>query len=101
MSKLTAREKEVLLLIAAGYENKEIAEKLKISIHTAKAHSLNIINKLSTKNRHSATINALKNNLIKLEEIEIIDKAYFYEGNRLQRGMINGKDKMQTMRKLL
>jgi DNA-binding NarL/FixJ family response regulator len=44
--KLTPREREVLQLIAEGYKNKEIAEILKISVKTVRAHRTNIMQKL-------------------------------------------------------
>lgn len=51
---LTSREKEVLELLTQGLSNTEIAEKLIISTHTAKAHVCNILTKLSvTEDRKS------------------------------------------------
>ena len=44
--KLTPREREVLQLIAEGYKNKEIADILKISVKTVRAHRTNIMQKL-------------------------------------------------------
>ena len=44
--KLTAREREVLQLIAEGYQNKEISDILKISIKTVRAHRNNLMQKL-------------------------------------------------------
>jgi DNA-binding NarL/FixJ family response regulator len=48
---LTKREIEVLRLICNGDDNNEIAEKLYISRHTAKAHVKSILRKLGAKNR--------------------------------------------------
>lgn len=48
---LTAREVEILKLIAIGYENKEIAKVLYVSIHTVKAHIERIFRTLNAKNR--------------------------------------------------
>lgn len=46
LDKLTNREREILQLIAEGYQNKEIAEILKISIKTVRAHRNNLMQKL-------------------------------------------------------
>jgi len=43
---LSSREAEIIQLIAAGMTNKEIAEKLFLSIHTIKTHRKNIIKKI-------------------------------------------------------
>ena len=51
---LTEREEDVLHLVAEGLPNKEIAETLGISLHTAKTHVSVILRKLSVSNRTSA-----------------------------------------------
>lgn len=61
---LTEREFEVLRLIVDGYSNAEIAEKLFVSIHTAKAHVCNILQKLSVDDRTQAAIKALKDGMV-------------------------------------
>lgn len=61
---LTDRELEVLKLIVDGYSNAEIAEKLFVSIHTAKAHVCNILQKLSVDDRTQAAIKALKDGIV-------------------------------------
>ena len=61
---LTYRELEVLKLIVDGYSNAEIAEKLFVSIHTAKAHVCNILQKLSVDDRTQAAIKALKDGIV-------------------------------------
>ena len=48
---LTAREEEVLRLIAQGYSNKEIAAKLKIAVKTVESHKANLMEKLELRNR--------------------------------------------------
>ncbi len=53
-SGLSARELEVLNLIAAGMSNKEIAEKLFLSLPTIKSHSANLFDKLQVKRRTEA-----------------------------------------------
>ena len=62
-SNLTAREIEVLDLIAEGMLNKEIAKKLFISEKTVKNHVSNIFKKLNVSDRTQAAIYAFKHNL--------------------------------------
>lgn len=61
---LTKREYEVLCLIADGYDNQEIADKLVVSLSTARAHVHNILGKLYVENKHQATVLALKEGLV-------------------------------------
>ncbi len=61
---LTERETEVLRLIVDGFSNADIAEKLYVSIHTAKAHVCNILQKLSVDDRTQAAIKALKGGIV-------------------------------------
>ena len=62
---LTNREQEVLLLIAEGKSNQEIADSLFITLKTVKTHVSNILSKLEVEDRTQATIYAFKNGLIK------------------------------------
>jgi DNA-binding NarL/FixJ family response regulator len=57
---LTSREKEVLLLIASGISNTEIADNLSISSNTVKTHLYNIYNKIRVPNRLQAALWAAK-----------------------------------------
>jgi NarL family two-component system response regulator LiaR len=57
---LTEREREVLGLIAKGFNNREIAKALTISEKTVKTHVSNILNKLHLADRTQAAIYALK-----------------------------------------
>jgi DNA-binding CsgD family transcriptional regulator len=66
---LTTREKEVIKLIALGFANKEIADKLFISIHTVISHRKNITEKLGIKSISGLTVYAIMNNLLDLENI--------------------------------
>jgi len=61
---LTDRELDVLRLIVDGFSNQEISEKLVVSIHTAKAHVCNILQKLSVDDRTQAAIKALKDGIV-------------------------------------
>jgi NarL family two-component system response regulator LiaR len=61
---LTAREREVLLLIAQGYSNQDIADQLFITLKTVKTHVSNILTKLEVDDRTQATIYAFKHHLI-------------------------------------
>lgn len=62
---LTTREYEVLLLIAQGQSNQEIAETLFITLKTVKTHVSNILAKLEVADRTQATIYAFKHGLVK------------------------------------
>ena len=57
---LTAREAEVLRLVAAGRTNKEIASELVLSVHTVERHLANAYRKMSVRNRADATAYVLK-----------------------------------------
>lgn len=61
---LTAREKDILKLVALGKSNKDIAEELVLSIHTVKNHLKNILQKLCVEDRTQAAILAIKENLV-------------------------------------
>jgi two-component system, NarL family, response regulator LiaR len=62
---LTDREREVLTLMVEGLNNKQIAEKLVISVSTSKFHVSSILSKLTVTSRTEAVALALKNNLVK------------------------------------
>lgn len=63
---LTERELEVVKLVAEGLVNKEIAEKLHISIRTVDAHKNHIMHKLNLKSTVEMVKYAIKNKLIKI-----------------------------------
>ena len=63
---LTRRELEVLILVANGMFNKEIAIKLNISERTVKNHISNIFKKIDVADRTQAAVFAIRNDLIKL-----------------------------------
>jgi DNA-binding NarL/FixJ family response regulator len=55
LNELTAREREVLQLIARGYRYKEIAARLHLSIKTVESHVSNVLRKLQLSSRHELT----------------------------------------------
>jgi DNA-binding NarL/FixJ family response regulator len=60
---LSARELEVLRLVARGLSNAEIADQLSISPRTVKAHVSNLLGKLDVANRAAATRFAVEHGL--------------------------------------
>lgn len=62
---LTGREFEILLLIAEGKTNQEIADQVFIAIKTVKVHVSNILGKLEVHDRTQAVIYAFKHRLVK------------------------------------
>lgn len=68
---LTAREIEVLKLLAGGRTNREIAETLVIGEETVKTHVGNILAKLHLAHRAQAVLYAVKRGLISLDEIDV------------------------------
>lgn len=61
---LSKRELEILPLIAKGYGNKDIAEKLFVSVKTVEAHKTHIMNKLNLKSKPELVEYALKKKLL-------------------------------------
>lgn len=66
---LSAREIEVLVLITKGFINKEIAEKLNISLTTVISHRKNITEKLGIKSVPGLTIYAVMNGYVEADSI--------------------------------
>lgn len=65
---LTEREIEILILVARGLSNQEIADKLFISERTARTHLSHILAKLHLANRTQAALYALKEGLARLDD---------------------------------
>lgn len=63
-SEITAREFEVLELVAAGLANREIAERLEISTRTAQKHVENLFKKFNVHDRTELVANAFRRGLI-------------------------------------
>ncbi|MCM3478405.1 response regulator [Caldifermentibacillus hisashii] len=61
---LTEREMEILLLMAQGKSNQEIADELFIALKTVKVHVSNILGKLEVQDRTQAVIYAFKHGLV-------------------------------------
>jgi DNA-binding CsgD family transcriptional regulator len=68
---LSAREQDVLKLVALGHSNKEIADMLYISIHTVISHRKNITEKLGIKSISGLTVYAVLNKLIDTDNIDL------------------------------
>ena len=66
---LSDREKDILIALAQGLANKEIADKLHISTHTVISHRKNIIRKTGIKTVSGLTLYALFNNLILQDDL--------------------------------
>ena len=66
---LSAREIEVLILITKGLINKEIADKLNISLTTVISHRKNITEKLGIKSVSGLTVYAVMNGYIEADRI--------------------------------
>jgi DNA-binding NarL/FixJ family response regulator len=65
-AELTAREREVLALLSRGLSNKQIAQRLAISDHTAKFHVNGILGKLGAATRTEAVVIAARQGLVAL-----------------------------------
>ncbi len=64
--RLTPREKEVLKLVVEGLSNRDIAEKLFVTIRTIETHKTNILQKLNLNNSVDLVKFAIKHNLVEL-----------------------------------
>lgn len=61
---VTEREAEIIRLVAEGYSNKQIADKLYLSTHTVTTHRKNIMNKLGINNTAGLVLYAVRENII-------------------------------------
>ena len=64
LDELTDREREVLIEIAHGLSNQEIADKLFISLPTVKTHVAHILAKINARDRVQAVVFAYENHLV-------------------------------------
>lgn len=65
---LTLREKDILHLLAKGYDNQTIADELYISLKTVKTHVSNILAKLQVDDRTQAVVYAFRHHLVPQED---------------------------------
>lgn len=63
---LTTREKEILDLIWSGFKNKEIGQKLKISVKTVEAHRANMMKKVRVSNTAQLLKAAIQGKMLKI-----------------------------------
>lgn len=63
---LSVRENEVIILLAEGLRNQEIAERLGLSLSTVKCHVNAIMDKLDAQDRTEAVVTAIKRGIIHL-----------------------------------
>jgi DNA-binding NarL/FixJ family response regulator len=64
LRRLTPREREVLQALADGLNDREIAERLSMSVATARTHMVNILNKLGLQSRLQALVFAMRHGLV-------------------------------------
>lgn len=63
---LTSREQEILELIWSGYKNKEIGQRLKISVKTVEAHRANMMKKIRVSNTAQLLKAAIHGKMLRL-----------------------------------
>ncbi len=66
LARLTRREREVLQALADGLNDKEIADRLKISTETARTHMVNILGKLGVDSRLQALVFAVRHGAVSI-----------------------------------
>ena len=66
---LSSRETEVAILLAKGLINKEIANRLNISLSTVISHRKNIMDKLNARSLADIIIHVVMNGLVRVEEL--------------------------------
>lgn len=64
LDRLSAREQEVMRMIARGYPYKDVASELFLSVKTVETHVSNVLRKLQLSNRHELTAWALRRRLL-------------------------------------
>ncbi len=68
---LGRREREIIAAVAKGWSNKEIADRLCISVHTVATHRRNICAKLAIHSSAGLTVYAILNGLVDLKDIDL------------------------------
>ncbi len=72
LDSLSDREKEIIKCVARGMSNKEIADKLCLSIHTITTHRRNLTSKLGIHSPAGLTIFAILHHLVDLKDVETL-----------------------------
>ena len=72
---LSAREKEVLLLVAQGLPGHAVAKRLSITERTVQAHLTSTYSKLKARNKTEAILLALKRGIVMLDELQVDSEA--------------------------
>ena len=67
---LSDREKDIVVCVTKGMNNKEIADYLFLSVHTVTTHRRNISNKLQIHTTAGLIIYAIANKLVNIEDIQ-------------------------------
>ena len=68
---LSQREKEIVTLVVKGMTNKEIADRLFLSVHTVNTHRRNIARKLEIHSATGLTIYAIVNHLVEIADVKL------------------------------
>ncbi len=66
---LTDREREILLLLAQGMSNEEIARELVVEVSTVKSHLARMLPKLGVRSRLQAVVWAYQNRVVALPDV--------------------------------
>ena len=86
---LTEREKELLQLVATGVTNREVAQRLSISVNTVKVHLRNVYTKLGAESRTEATMVAAREGWIAVEGLEPESERELVEGEDSSSGVLS------------
>ncbi len=69
LEQLTDRELEVLGYVASGYRNREIAERLNVTVKTVEYHLSNILGRLGARSRTEAVVRAWQVGMLGVKKI--------------------------------